>query len=58
MQLLILKLLILLWDQADTDDLDVMEKKLSLIDDIRHELTFLRAKLYKKTLEKKAGILF
>ena len=58
LQLLILKLLILLWEQEETEVLEVMEDELSLVDDIRHELTFLRAKLYKKILEKKVGLIF
>ena len=58
LQLLTLKLLILLWEQEETDVVEVMEQELGLIDDIRHELTFLRAKLYKKILEKKAGFIF
>ena len=55
LQLIVLKLLILLWEQEDTENVKVMEEELKLIDDIRHELSFMRARLYKKILEKKAG---
>ena len=58
LHLLTLKLIILIWEQGDTEDLEAMEKKLDLIDDIRHELTFIRAKYYKKIFEKKVGLKF
>ena len=52
LQLLIFKLIILLWEESD-DDMETMEEKLQLIDDIRHELSFLRARYYKEVFEKK-----
>ena len=57
LQLLVLKMLLLLWEMEDTELLNDMEKELSLIDDIRHELTFIRARLYKRILEMKTGLL-
>ena len=54
LQLLILKLLILLWEEGQEESLQIMEEKLELIDDIRHELTFLRAKYYKEVFNKRA----
>jgi hypothetical protein len=57
LQLLIFKLIILLWDE-DEEDIDKMEEKLSLIDDIRHELSFLRARYYKDIFNKKTGLKF
>ena len=56
LQFLILKLLILLWDENDEEDLESLEEKLELIDNIRHELSFLRAKYYKKVINSKLGI--
>ena len=58
LQLLTLKLLILLWEREDHEALDIMEEELDLLDDIRHELTFLRAKLYKKIIDKRSGFIF
>jgi hypothetical protein len=59
LQLLILKLLIILWDEnGDDNDLKVMEKKLQIIDDVRHELTFLRAKYFKEIFNQKMGNVF
>ena len=57
LQLLIFKLIILLWEE-DEEDIDKMEKKLTLIDDIRHELSFLRARYYKDIFNKKTGLKF
>ena len=57
LQLLIFKLIILLWDE-DEEDIDKMEEKLTLIDDIRHELSFLRARYYKDIFNKKTGLKF
>ena len=57
LQLLILKLIILLWEE-DEDNVEDMEKKLKLVDDIRHELTFLRARYYKEVFTKGTGIKF
>ena len=58
LQLLILKLLIILWEQNDDEDLVIMEEKLQLIDDVRQELTFLRAKYFKEIFNRKTGIVF
>jgi hypothetical protein len=58
LQLLILKLLIILWEQGEEEDLEEMEEKLKIIDDVRHELTFLRAKYYKDIFSKRAGLSF
>jgi len=58
LQLLILKLLIILWAQDDDEDLVIMEEKLQLIDDVRQELTFLRAKYFKEIFNRKTGIVF
>ena len=58
LQLLILKLLIILWEQSEDEDLEEMEEKLKIIDDVRHELTFLRAKYYKDIFSKRAGLSF
>ena len=58
LQLLILKLLLILWEEDKEEDLISMEKKLQLIDDIRHELAFLRAKYYKQFFNKKVGMKF
>lgn len=57
LQLLALKLIIMLWENED-DNLEKMEEKLNLIDDIRHELSFLRAEYYKKIFTEKAGLNF
>jgi hypothetical protein len=57
LQLLILKLLLILMED-DKEDLVSMETKLQLIDDIRHELAFLRAKYYKEIFNKKVGMKF
>ena len=57
LQLLILKLIILLWEE-DEDHIENMEEKLKLVDDIRHELTFLRARYYKQVFTKGTGIKF
>ena len=56
LQVLVLKLLLLLWDENEKEDLDSLEEKLELIDNIRHELSFLRAKYYKKVINAKLGI--
>jgi hypothetical protein len=37
LQLLTLKLLIILWEKDDEDDLEKMEEKLRIVDDVRHE---------------------
>ena len=60
LQLLVLKLLILLWthDEGEDEGLESMEEKMFLIDDIRHELAFLRAKYYKRIMSTKAGLRF
>jgi hypothetical protein len=58
LQLLILKLLIILWEQDENEDIMTKERKLQIIDDVRHELIFLRAKYYKERLNLKMGILF
>ena len=58
LQLLIMKLIILLWEEKEEEDLEKMEEKLRLIDDIRHELSFLRAKYYKELFNKKFDIKF
>ena len=58
LQLLILKLLLILWEENKEEDLIAMEKKLQLIDDIRHELAFLRAKYYKEIFNQKVGMNF
>ena len=58
LQLLILKLLIILWEKDDEDDLEKMEEKLRIIDDVRHELAFLRARYYKQIFSNKAGLKF
>lgn len=58
LQLLILKLLIILWDTDNEEDLDKMEEKLRIIDDVRHELAFLRARYYKQIFSNKAGLKF
>jgi len=56
LQVLILKLLILLWDENEQEELESLEEKLELIDNIRNELSFLRAKYYKKVINAKLGI--
>ena len=38
--------------------IEVMEKKLQSIDDVRHELTFLRAKYFKEIFNLKMGKVF
>ncbi len=53
-----MKLIILLWEEKEEEDLEKMEEKLRLIDDIRHELSFLRAKYYKELFNKKFDIKF
>jgi hypothetical protein len=58
LQLLILKLLIILWEQDDEDDIDAMEEKIQIIDDVRHELSFLRARYYKEIMSKKTALFF
>ena len=58
LQLLVMKLLIVLWEEEDKDDLEAMENKLSIIDDVRHELSFLRAKYYKEIFRRKMNIEF
>ena len=58
LQLLTLKLLIILWEKDDEDDLEKMEEKLRIIDDVRHELAFLRARYYKQIFSNKAGVKF
>jgi hypothetical protein len=58
LQLLTLKLLIILWEKDDEDDLEKMEEKLRIIDDVRHELAFLRARYYKQIFSNKAGLKF
>ena len=60
LQLLILKLLILLWEKTDEteESVESLEEKLILLDDIRHELAFLRAKYYKRIMSKKTGLNF
>ena len=60
LQLLIFKLIILLWeeDEGHEKNVEKMEEKLNLIDDIRHELTFLRAKYYTELFTKGAGLKF
>ena len=57
LQLLILKLIILLWEEDENDD-ENLEEKLKLVDDIRHELTFLRARYYKELFTKGSGLIF
>ena len=58
LQLLILKLLLILWEEDNNEDLTTMEEKLQIIDDIRHELAFLRAKYYKEIFNQKVGVKF
>lgn len=58
LQLLVLKLILLLWDEDNEGDIEKMDEKLKLIDDIRHELAFLRARYYKEIFIKKSGLLF
>ena len=58
LQLLILKLLIVLWEQDDDEDIEAMEEKLQIIDDVRHELAFLRAKYFKEIFNWKMGTVF
>ena len=60
LQLLILKLLMLLWEHTEdgNEELESMEEKLQLIDDIRHEMAFLRAKYYKRIMRTKTGLKF
>ena len=58
LQLLTLKLLIILWEKDDEDDLEKMEEKLRIIDYVRHELAFLRARYYKQIFSNKAGLKF
>jgi hypothetical protein len=55
LQLLILKLLIVLWEQDDDEDIEAMEEKIQIIDDVRHELAFLRAKYFKEIFNWKMG---
>ena len=57
LQLLTYKLIILLWDEQE-DNVEKMDEKLQLIDNIRHELSFLRAEYYKKVFNKKANLPF
>lgn len=57
LQLLALKMIILLWEE-DSEEISSMEKKLKLIDELRHELSFFRAEYYKKIFEKESGLLF
>jgi hypothetical protein len=58
LQLLILKLLIILWEHDDNEDIMAKESTLQIIDDVRHELMFLRARYYKEILNLKMGVLF
>lgn len=58
LQLLILKLLIILWEQGEDEDIKAMEEKLRIIDDVRHELAFLRAKYYKVIFNRNMGVVF
>jgi hypothetical protein len=58
LQLLALRLVILLWEEEDSEEINSMLKKLNLIDELRHELSFFRAEYYKKIFEKKSGLLF
>ena len=57
LQLLILKLLVLLWENEDKQEetLERMEEKMQMIDDIRHEIAFLRARYYKRIFSRKVG---
>lgn len=58
LQLLILKLVIVLWEQDEDEDIEAMEEKLQIIDDVRHELAFLRAKYFKEIFNWKMGTVF
>jgi hypothetical protein len=58
LQLLILKLLIILWEHDDNEDIMAKESTLQIIDDVRHELMFLRSRYYKEILNLKMGVLF
>jgi len=58
LQLLIFKLLLVMWEQDEDEDIMVMEKKLQVIDDVRHELTFLRAKYFKEIFNRKTVSVF
>ena len=58
LQLLIFKLLLVLWEQDEDEDIRAMEKKLQVIDDVRHELTFLRAKYFKEIFNRKTVSVF
>jgi hypothetical protein len=58
LQLLIFKLILLLWEEDENESPEKMEYKLKLVDDIRHELTFLRSKYYKKVFSNKNGLKF
>lgn len=61
LQLLILKLLIILWEHDEIEkieDIEIMDEKLQIIDDVRHELSFLRAKYYKEIFTRKTRLVF
>ena len=53
LELLFLKTLEIVMEYDENADLDVLENCLSIIDQIRGELTFLRAKIYKEIFRKK-----
>jgi hypothetical protein len=58
MELLLLKLLLIVMEYDENADLSVLERNLEIIDSVRHELSFLRARYYKKIFRQKMGLVF
>ncbi|MFC1803140.1 hypothetical protein ACFL0D_04135 [Thermoproteota archaeon] len=55
MELLLLKLLLIVMEYDENADFSVLKRNLEIIDNVRHELSFLRARYYKKIFKLKMG---
>jgi hypothetical protein len=55
LELLLLKLLLIVMEYDENADISILEENLEIIDNVRHELSFLRSRHYKEIFRRKMG---
>ncbi|MHA2183138.1 MAG: hypothetical protein ACXAAH_17095 [Promethearchaeota archaeon] len=55
LEFLLLKLLLIVMEYDENAELSILEENLEIIDNVRHELSFLRSRYYREIFRRKMG---
>jgi hypothetical protein len=55
LELLLLKSLLIVMEYDENAELSILEENLEIIDNVRHELSFLRSRYYREIFRRKMG---